>query len=242
MGVGPDRSAKGGNAGYRPTKKQSEPKPLSKLWKESPPVKNRVDADSGRPDCKLIISAAQPEQFPSESAGSVREVAFLGRSNVGKSSLLNQLVRRPQLAFTSSRPGCTQLINFFEIDEFLHFVDLPGYGYARVSLEEKASWQKLIESYLLRRDCLALSLLLIDARRGWMEKDLELKSWLEFHNRRYQVVATKIDKLKSSNQIKAGMAAIQRELQDQSPIPFSAVDGRGVRELWQIISKIKNKH
>jgi GTP-binding protein len=84
--------------------------------------------------------------------------------------------------------------------------------------------------------------LLIDARRGWMDKDLELKAWLEFHNRRYQVVVTKIDKLKSSNQIKAGMAAILKQIPDQQPIPFSALDGRGVGEIWQIISKIKNQH
>ena len=205
------------------------------------PGKERVGGKFEKPGCKLIISAAHSDQFPPELSGGPLEVAFLGRSNVGKSSLLNRLVRRSQLAFTSSRPGCTQLINFFEIDEALHFVDLPGYGYARVSLEEKASWKNLIESYLLSRENLALSLLLIDARRGWMEKDLELKSWLEFHNRRYQVVVTKIDKLKSSNQVKAGLAMIGRQLPDQTPLPFSAVDGRGVRELWQIISKIKNK-
>jgi GTP-binding protein len=190
----------------------------------------------------LIISAADHQQFPSEQAANgPSEVAFLGRSNVGKSTLLNTLVRQPGLAFTSSRPGCTQLINFFRIDEDLHFVDLPGYGYARVPLDEKARWKKLIESYLVGRRSLALSFLLIDARRGWMDMDLELKSWLEFHNRRYQVIATKVDKLKSNNQVKTGLAAIQKQLPDQEPIPFSALDGRGVRELWQIISKIKNK-
>jgi GTP-binding protein len=88
---------------------------------------------------------------------------------------------------------------------------------------------------------LQLSFLLIDARRGWMDKDLELKSWLEFHNRRYQVVVTKVDKLKSSNQLKVGMAAVQKELPNHQPIPFSAHDGRGVGEIWQIISKIKNQ-
>jgi GTP-binding protein len=191
-------------------------------------------------EAELIISAARPEQFPPERPDTEIEVAFLGRSNVGKSSLLNKLVRRPGLAFTSARPGCTQLINFFQIDERLRFVDLPGYGYARVSLEERASWKKLIESYLLQRQSLALSLLLIDARRGWMDMDLELKAWLEFHNRRYGVIVTKIDKLKSANQVKAGLAAIQKKLLDQLPVPFSAVDGRGVREIWQIISKIKN--
>ncbi len=188
----------------------------------------------------LIVSAAQAQQFPLEA--NVRkpvEFAFLGRSNVGKSSLLNRLASRPGLAFTSARPGCTQLVNFFRIDEDIYFVDLPGYGYAHVSREERAGWKKLIESYLLERQNLALSFLLLDARRGWMDMDLELKAWLEFHNRRYQVVVTKIDKLKS-NQVKNGLAAIAKELQDQQPVPFSAQDGRGVREIWQIISKIKN--
>jgi GTP-binding protein len=187
----------------------------------------------------LITSAANPAQFPQD--GGPCEVAFLGRSNVGKSSLLNSLVKQPGLAFTSARPGCTQLINFYRIDEDLHFVDLPGYGYARVSLEERARWKGLIESYLLPRRALALSFLLLDARRGWMDMDLELKSWLEFHNRRYQVVVTKIDKLKSNNQRKAGLDVIRKQFPDQQLLPFSALDGRGVREIWQTISKITNQ-
>jgi GTP-binding protein len=190
---------------------------------------------------EFIISVAQPNEFPKEAEDGPVEIAFLGRSNVGKSSLLNKLVGKPGLAFTSSRPGCTQLINFFSVNDQIRFVDLPGYGYAQVSLEERARWKALIESYLLGRQSLALSLLLIDARRGWMEKDLELKAWLEFHNRRYQVIATKVDKLKSSNQVKAGLAEIQRELPEHQPVPFSAIDGRGVREIWQIISKINKK-
>jgi GTP-binding protein len=190
----------------------------------------------------LVISAAHPEQFPPElRLDHPLEVAFLGRSNVGKSSLLNALVRHPGLAFISSKPGCTQLINFYRIEENLHFVDLPGYGYARVSHEERAHWKRLIESYLLSRQNLTLCFLLVDGRRGWLDSDLELKNWLEFHNRRYQVVVTKVDKLKKNNELKAGMAAIQKELKDQQPLPFSAIDGRGVREIWQIISKIKNK-
>ena len=189
---------------------------------------------------KFIISAAGPQQFPPDEKGPL-EFAFLGRSNVGKSSLLNCLVRQPGLAFTSARPGCTQLINFYQVSEGVNFVDLPGYGYARVPLEERAGWKGLIESYLRKRQSLALSFLLIDARRGWMESDLDLKAWLEFHNRRYQVIVTKADKLKSNNQLKAGLAAIQKETPDQQLLPFSAIDGRGVREIWQIISKIKNK-
>ncbi len=198
-------------------------------------------------EASLIISAAQPQQFPVEPPpGQCEktgpwEIAFLGRSNVGKSSLLNALVRQPGLAFTSSRPGCTQLINFYRIGDDIRFVDLPGYGYAQVSLEERAQWKDLIESYLFSRESLALSFLLLDARRGWSEKDLELRSWLEFHNRRYQVIVTKVDKLKSNNQLKTGMDAIQKQLTGQQAIPFSAIDGRGVREIWQIISKIKNK-
>ena len=190
---------------------------------------------------RLIVSAAKPEQFPPESPNGPAEIAFLGRSNVGKSSLLNKLTGQAGLAFTSSRPGRTQLINFFQIDNRLRFVDLPGYGYAQVPLEERARWKKLIESYLLYRQNLALSLLLIDARRGWMEMDLELKAWLEFHNRRYQVIVTKADKLKSSNQLKTGLATIRAKAPDHELVPFSAPDGRGVREIWQIISKIKNQ-
>jgi GTP-binding protein len=190
---------------------------------------------------KLILSAAHPTQFPADNEDAPLEVAFLGRSNVGKSSLLNRLAGRSGLAFTSSRPGCTQLINFFSIEEDLRFVDLPGYGYARVSLEERASWKKLIESYLQDRRNLALSFLLLDARRGWMEMDLELKHWLEFHNRRYQVIITKTDKWKSNNHFTAGLGAIEKQVPNAQPIPFSALDGRGVREIWQTISKIKNK-
>ena len=191
---------------------------------------------------ELIISAARPQQFPAEqTSAAAAEIAFLGRSNVGKSSLLNKLVAQPGLAFTSARPGCTQQINFFQIDEDLRFVDLPGYGYARVSLEERAGWKKLIEAYLLERRSLSLAFLLIDARRGWMEMDLELKAWLEFHNRRYQVIVTKIDKLKSNNQLKAALTAIQKQTPECELVPFSALDGRGVREIWQTISKIKNK-
>ena len=132
-------------------------------------------------------------------------------------------------------------MNFYRIDESIRFVDLPGYGYAQASLEERGRWKKLIEGYLRERKSLSLSFLLIDARRGWMDMDLELKAWLEFHNRRYQVIVTKIDKLKSNNQQQTALAEIRQQLKDQEPLPFSALDGRGVREIWQIISKIKNQ-
>src|SRR5213593_3007897 len=119
----------------------------------------------------FVLSASGPEQFPKEQ---YPEIAFLGRSNVGKSSLINALVGRQKLAFTSNRPGCTQAINFYRIEDSYLFVDLPGYGYARVPEELRLEWKKLIESYLIERQALGLSILVLDARRGWMEPDLEL--------------------------------------------------------------------
>jgi GTP-binding protein len=181
-------------------------------------------------------SAVRPEQFP---ACGLPEIAFLGRSNVGKSSLLNCLTGDSGLAFTSSTPGRTQVINFYKIEDRVQFVDLPGYGYARVPQAMANAWKELIEHYLLHRKALALCVLLLDSRRGWMQKDLELKQWLEFHNRRYLVVATKTDKLKTQKEQRHGMAAI-REKTDSEPLPFSAIQCRGAREIWQAIWKTTN--
>ncbi len=185
-----------------------------------------------------IASAVGPGQYPVEE---LPEVAFLGRSNVGKSSLLNHLVGKQGLAYTSANPGCTQLINFFRVDGKVHLVDLPGYGYARVPLEIKARWHELIEFYLLNRKTLKVAMILLDSRRGWMEKDLELKAWLEFHNLEYVVVATKVDKLNQKEEYR-GLAAIRKEIPDGELLPFSAVTGRGAREIWQAIWKITSKN
>ena len=162
------------------------------------------------------------------------EVAFLGRSNVGKSSLINALTGQKRLASTSSTPGRTQTINFYRIDGAYYFVDLPGYGYARVPPAHLLEWKKLVEQYLKKRETLKVSCLILDARRGWMDKDLDLKRWLEYHGRPYLVVATKIDKLNQSDQ-ERGLRAIRKE--GTEPLPFSAVTGRGVREIWQAIAK-----
>jgi GTP-binding protein len=185
-------------------------------------------------EAEFLVSAMRPEQFPVET---LPEIAFLGRSNVGKSTLLNALVGHEGLAFTSATPGRTQGVNFYRVDGRYYFVDLPGYGYAKVPQEIRRGWKELIESYLGGRKTLELSILLIDARRGWMERDQELGQWLEFHGRRYLVVATKTDKLKSRKDHDNGMAAIRAtgcEL-----VPFSAKTGRGVREIWQAISTIR---
>lgn len=188
-------------------------------------------------DAQFVISAARREQFPTET---LPEIAFLGRSNVGKSSLLNCLTGQKRLAFTSAKPGCTQLVNFYRIGDQFHFVDLPGYGFARVPKEVAFQWKQLIEQYLLHRKSLELCFVILDVRRGWMEKDLELKQWLEFHNRRYLVIATKTDKLSSSDQ-RQGIAAIRSQSPEAEPLLFSAVSGRGVREIWQAISNIKTQ-
>jgi GTP-binding protein len=179
---------------------------------------------------EFLASAIKPEQFPSDA---LPEIAFLGRSNVGKSSLINALTGQRKLAFTSNTPGRTQTINFYRVDGKYHFVDLPGYGYARVPEAVTRDWRALIESYLTNRTRLELSLLIIDTRRGWMEPDLHLKDWLEFHQRPYLVVATKTDKLNQS-ELRRGLDAIRKI--GPEPVPFSALNGRGVREIWQAIT------
>jgi GTP-binding protein len=180
---------------------------------------------------EFITSSASADRFPPDR---LPEIAFLGRSNVGKSSLINALTGQKKLAFTSSTPGRTQTINFYRIDDSFHFVDLPGYGYARAPLEQVQSWKNLIEQYLRKRESLKLSCLILDARRGWMEKDLDLKRWLEHHGRPYLVIATKTDKLNQS-ELERGLRALRQE--GAEPLPFSALTGRGVREIWLAISK-----
>lgn len=188
-------------------------------------------------DAEFIMGAVQPGAFPRVS---LPEIAFLGRSNVGKSSLLNALTKSRRLAFTSSKPGCTQAINFYRVADQYCFADLPGYGYARVSRDTAAGWKRLIEDYLLNREQLRLSLLLLDARRGWMEKDLELKQWLEYHRRPAVVVATKVDKLKNQKEQHQCLSGIRHRIPDGELVAFSAITGQGVREIWQAIQKTRN--
>jgi len=182
-------------------------------------------------DSLFVTSAGTPDRFPADG---LPEIAFLGRSNVGKSSLINALAGRKELAFTSRTPGRTQTINFYRIDQAFYFVDLPGYGYARVPEEHRLRWKKLIEGYLEKRGNLKLCCLILDARRGWTPRDLDLKRWLEYHGRQHLVITAKTDKLNQSEQ-ERGLSAIRRE--GVEPLPFSALTGRGVREIWQAISK-----
>ncbi len=193
-------------------------------------TKTRPDA-AAKTLSEFTLSASSPEQFPKEE---FPEIAFLGRSNVGKSSLINALVGQKRLAYTSSNPGCTQAINFYRIGGVYNFVDLPGYGYARVSKEQTLEWKKLIESYLLERRALKLSVIVLDARRGWMEKDLDLKRWLDLNGKPSMVVATKVDKLKNQSEMQKSLNALRKGAAEA--MLCSAATGRGVREIWQAIT------
>jgi GTP-binding protein len=187
---------------------------------------------------RFIISAVNPGQFPIPAEP---EIAFLGRSNVGKSSLLNALIGAGgDVAKVSSWPGRTQAINFFQVDGGFRFVDLPGYGYAKVPKAITSNWQELIESYLVGRDALKLAVLLIDSRRGWMPKDVELREWLEAQQLPYIVVVTKVDKLESHKERHQSQGALRKDYSGEL-LECSAVTGRGVREIWQTITtKSKN--
>lgn len=164
------------------------------------------------------------------------EIAFLGRSNVGKSSLINSLLNRKSLARTSNTPGRTQSINFFLINDSFYFVDLPGYGYAKVSKTMRQDWGKMAEEYLLKRSELRLFIQLVDSRHAPSKLDLELGSWLEYHAKTTIVVATKSDKL-SSNQLVKNLKEIRSVFEDRLVIPFSAETGRGRDEVWREIEK-----
>jgi GTP-binding protein len=163
------------------------------------------------------------------------EFAFVGRSNVGKSSLLNALVGQKGLAHTSRTPGRTQMVNFFRIDDRWQFVDLPGYGFARAPDSVTSTWRQLVESYLKGRTCLAACFLLVDSRRGWMEMDLEMKLWLESRGIRYLVVATKFDKLKSQSERHHALKRLEEGCPREFVVPFSAVTGMGVAEIWRAV-------
>ncbi|MBC8441726.1 MAG: YihA family ribosome biogenesis GTP-binding protein [Deltaproteobacteria bacterium] len=147
----------------------------------------------------FIKSAVKPSHYPEYD---FPEIAFAGRSNVGKSSLINTLIQRKDMVKTSSKPGCTQLINFFMVNENLSFVDLPGYGYAKVSKKIRSQWQPMVNLYLSQRKSLLGLILLIDIRRDPEKEEFDMMEWLEAHEIPYLVVLTKSDKLSKTEQQK----------------------------------------
>lgn len=180
----------------------------------------------------FIKSAPDSEHYPHDGRP---EIAFMGRSNVGKSSLINSLLGVRGLARTSGTPGRTQLINFFLINDAFYFVDLPGYGYARVPSEVKKHWGPMVENYLATRPNLVLSILIADSRHGPTRLDLQMKDWLQANKRPFIIVATKSDKL-SGNKLKVSMNRASAMLEGVELIPYSAITRRGADRVWREIT------
>jgi GTP-binding protein len=192
---------------------------------------------------KFLISAHSPAQFP---APSIPEIAFLGRSNVGKSSLLNALLDSKQ-AKVSSTPGRTRAINFFSITDTpqrqqpqMYFADLPGYGYAKISKSISAEWPKFIEPYLTERPTLALCLCLVDSNIPPQAPDMQLIEFLKHTGRDLIVLATKSDKLSGNGRTKA-QAALRAGLQVENVMLCSAKTGAGLKEVWAAIQSVSVK-
>jgi GTP-binding protein len=164
---------------------------------------------------EFVKSAAKPNHYPEQD---LPEIAFAGRSNVGKSSLINTLIQRKDMVKTSSKPGCTQLINFFLINEILSFVDLPGYGYAKVSKKIRSQWQPMVEQYLSLRKNLSGLILLIDIRRDPKKEEFDLMDWLEAHEMPYLVILTKSDKLSKTKQKKRLLSICSQLKRDENGV------------------------
>ncbi|MBT1072110.1 ribosome biogenesis GTP-binding protein YihA/YsxC [Pelotalea chapellei] len=185
---------------------------------------------------EFIKSAVKPKDFP---PAELPEVAFVGRSNVGKSSLINVLANRKALVRTSSTPGRTQLINFFDINSILTLVDLPGYGYAKAPPDVRKQWGPMIETYLAKRENLKTVVLILDIRRIPSDGDLEMLRWLEMYNIPPIIVLTKCDKLSKlerARQTALIATAIKRE--KTMMLPFSALSRDGRDGIWQEIERL----
>ena len=170
------------------------------------------------------------------------EIAFLGRSNVGKSSLINSLLGVRGLARTSSTPGRTQSLNFYTINGRFRFVDLPGYGFARAPKSVKAEWGQAAEEYLAAREQLVLSIHIVDSRHEPTKQDLQLHDWLRHYGKQHLIVATKSDKL-SNNELRWRIDGLARGLQSDVPLLiYSATTKRGRDELWSAIERSLNRY
>lgn len=187
---------------------------------------------------EMIMSAVRPEQYPDTG---YPEFALAGRSNVGKSSFINRMIGRKSLARTSSKPGKTQTLNFYEIEDQLYFVDVPGYGYAKVSKTEREAWGQMIEQYLTGRDTLKAVLLIVDLRHEPTDDDCMMYDFLVHYNIPTIVIATKADKLKRG-QIATNRKRVKQVL-DMRPedelIVFSSETKVGIEEAWKAIEKYR---
>ncbi|MBW2241851.1 MAG: YihA family ribosome biogenesis GTP-binding protein [Deltaproteobacteria bacterium] len=185
---------------------------------------------------EIVASAVAPDGWPAQD---LPEVAVMGRSNVGKSSLLNRMVARRQLARTSSTPGKTRLLHFYEIalsGTRLRLVDLPGYGYAKVSKQERNRWRSMIEAYLGERENLRAAVLLQDVRRDPQADEIDLLAWLAERQVPTVIALTKMDKLKAKEKVKR-LRAVEAALPVQADwrVQTSAKTGAGVDRLWEVV-------
>jgi GTP-binding protein len=183
---------------------------------------------------EFITSAVKPDQYPTDNR---LEIAFVGRSNVGKSSLINSLTNRRKLVKVSRTPGKTRLVNFFLINNDFYFVDLPGYGYAKVSKVEKESWGKFIEMYLVNRSQLKRIILLVDCRHKPTGDDKLMYSFIKHYGYDCTVVATKTDKL-TKNELKKNIAMLKKELDlagEDKLLTYSSLSKQGKEELLENI-------
>lgn len=182
-------------------------------------------------EAEIVISAVKPEQYPQDA---LPEIALAGRSNVGKSSLINKMIQRKALARTSSKPGKTQTLNFYRINQRFYFVDLPGYGYAKVSKKEREAWGKMIEEYLINRTDLKAVILLTDLRHPPTKDDQMMYDWLKHYQIPVIVIGTKADKIPKGKWAKH--QKIAKETLVLNPfdtfIPFSSETGLGKDKLW----------
>ena len=189
---------------------------------------------------EFVRSAADPKDFPRDP---LPQIAFAGRSNVGKSSVINRLLNRKNFARVGAAPGKTTHINYFRIDEKLYLVDLPGYGYAKVSKAEKDRWAKLIQSWFDDPELMTLGILIVDARHKPTENDITMAEYFQNSQKPWAVVANKLDKLKKS-EIEPNMALIRDTLklsEDVKVIPFSAEKGTGRETLLGLLEDF-SKH
>mgnify|MGYP001622917382 FL=1 len=186
---------------------------------------------------ELTAVCGRKDQYPNSD---LPEVAFVGKSNVGKSSLINCMVNRKSLARTSQNPGKTRTINFYNVENIVHFVDLPGYGYAKASKSEIDKWGKMIEEYLLEREQLKSIILLIDIRHEPGANDKMMYEWLKHYGYKIIIVTTKSDKLKRS-QLNKHISIISKSLglnKEDILVPFSSETKDGRENLWNIIKSV----